>query len=149
MVGMCDGGVRQDRGDRTRIRKARFHADPLSQRSRDDSRCTATPSRAIRSWLWVRGEAQPQYFLRHEPHNPAEIGLGDLLYCERLIVAHAYAVAGGLRIPESLEMDIEGFREQVTETYRELGLASGEHDAAEMLRDLERQGRLLATQLGR
>jgi hypothetical protein len=94
-------------------------------------------------------KAQPQYFLRQKPHNPAEVGLGDLLYCERLIVAHAYAVAKGLRIPESLEMDIEGFREQVTKTYRELGLASGEHEAAEMLRDLDRQGRVLATQVGR
>lgn len=93
--------------------------------------------------------SQPEYFLRHEPQNPAEIGLGDMLWCERQIVAHAYAVAKGLRIPEILARDIEVYRESLTNHCRELGLVSGEHEAAEMIRELERQGRLLAIQKGR
>jgi hypothetical protein len=93
--------------------------------------------------------SQPEYFLRHEPQNPAEIGLGDMLWCERQIVGHAYAVAKGLRIPEIMARDVEVYRESLANHCRELGLASGEHEAGEMIRDLERQGRLLATQKGR
>jgi hypothetical protein len=99
--------------------------------------------------LGNRFVSQPEYFLRHQPRNPAEIGLGDMLWCERQIVAHAYAVAKGLRIPEVLDRDIDVYRESLTNHCREFGLVSGENEAAEMIRDLERQGRLLANQKGR
>ncbi len=102
-----------------------------------------------------RGEQpQPLYF----PHTtfgkydntvPHSEDLGGLLFSERLVAAYAYAAAHGIHEPGGYEgeLGLSGFKSDLTRSYVALGIANGEHQAAEMIRDIERQARQLAPDL--
>ena len=84
--------------------------------------------------------AQPQFFLA--PGAELE-NLGNMLYCEREVAAHAYAKALGIKEPESKIADVV---DELAMHYIRHGLASGTHHAAEFVRDIESQATHLANQ---
>jgi hypothetical protein len=88
------------------------------------------------------GDAQPKYFFDLES---AESGIGSLLFKERLIATGAYAAARGLPGPKDWDEDLELYKKELVSDLCFYGLASGVHEAVEMIRDIERQ----ATQLSR
>jgi hypothetical protein len=92
-------------------------------------------------------EAQPKYFLQASHGGHAEDGIGNLLFCERLVATWAYAEARGIAGPK--DWDLCTFKDELVDYYRKYGLASGIKHAAELIRDVERQGQLLAQQKGR
>jgi hypothetical protein len=84
--------------------------------------------------------AQPQFFL----YPGAELeNLGNMLYCERDVAAHAYAKALGIKGPES---NLASVVDELAIHYIRHGLASGTHHATEFVRDIESQALRLANQ---
>ena len=87
-------------------------------------------------------DAQPQYFLQPEVRGHVVSQVGTMLFLERLIVTGAYATKKGLWWPQGFDPDAS--REELESLYCKHGLARGPKHAAQMVRDLERQGGLLA-----
>ena len=76
-----------------------------------------------------------------------EDGVGAMLFCERLIATFAYAQAKGIDGPKDWNLD--EFKDELIDYYREFKLATGINHASEMIRDIERQGKELAQSAGR
>jgi hypothetical protein len=92
------------------------------------------------------GMEQPQYFFRADVIDHAAGGIGFMLFRERLIATAAYAGARGLTSP--VGWNIEEEKQGLIESYCTHRLATGAHEAAEMVRSIERQGTELAQQSG-
>jgi hypothetical protein len=90
---------------------------------------------------------QPQYFLRENTVGLAQDGIGTMMFCERLIATWAYAAARG--VPPPLGWTLAERKAKLVEAYCFHKLASGPHEAIEMVKDIERQGIQLANQIGR
>jgi len=90
-------------------------------------------------------EAQPKFFFIPEKTDHAESVLANMLFCERLVAASAYADARGIDRPED---ELDEFKEELVELYLRYQLATGKHHAAELIRDIERQGAALAPKIG-
>lgn len=79
----------------------------------------------------------PTFFTNRNRHDSAEDMLTDLLYSERSIAEMAFYRALGKSPPEPC--DVEAFSEELTRLYIRYGIASGEHHAAQLIRDFESQ----------
>lgn len=91
--------------------------------------------------------AQPEYFFQSDQPGHAEEDLGNLLFAERLIATESYLIASGFAgVPE---WEVDPIKVDLVQSYVEYGLANGSHEAAEMIREIERQGRLLSPKRGR
>lgn len=97
--------------------------------------------------FYVGSEAQPRYFLQASYGGHAEDGVGNLLFCERLVATWAFASAQGKTGP--LGWDLEEARDQLVDFYRQYGLASGIKHATELIREIERQGQHLGEAMSR
>jgi hypothetical protein len=71
-------------------------------------------------------------------------GSGMLLFLERLMVTGAYADRKGVFWP--IGFDPEAMREDLAALYCTYGLARGPRHAAQLIRDLEREGARLASE---
>lgn len=91
--------------------------------------------------------AQPQYFLQPNANGHVVSDIGMLLFCERLIVTGAYASRKGVNPPEGF--DLEAAREELADFYCKHTLATGPQHAAQLIRELEREGVLLVGQKSR
>jgi hypothetical protein len=89
-------------------------------------------------------EAQPQYFLQPRDNNFEPVG--EMLFCERCVATFAYAKARGIDVPTKL--DLESYKDELVDYYRQFGLASGIKQASELVREVERQGQQLALEQG-
>lgn len=92
-------------------------------------------------------EAQPRYFLQADEPGHAEDDLGSLLICERLVAANAYADGRGIARPGG--WDYADPKQELTDSYPRFGIARGGKHAKELIRDIERQAKLLANQRDR
>lgn len=102
--------------------------------------------RKIQPDLFDRGfkEIQPRYFHDTKPTVPAvDAGIGSAMMIERLFALSAYAKARGLPGREGWD-DMDQYKPELAEFYRQHGLATGEHQAAELIRDIEMQATKLS-----
>jgi len=88
------------------------------------------------------GDAQPKFFLEADKGLHAGDIVGHTLFCERFVAIAAYADARGIDPPQLDELP--GVKEDLAEFYVRYGLASGPQHAAQLIRDIERQGAELA-----
>lgn len=88
-------------------------------------------------------ELQPRFFLKPRQGGHAEDVLGGLLCCERFVALFAYADATGVECPLRPGFD---FKEELADLYMGMGIASGPHHAAELIRGIEQQAVQLANQ---
>ena len=86
---------------------------------------------------------QPQFFFQPDKPGHAQEQLAYMLYIERILAANAYAQQVGIA-PPPIHVGLNELEDQLTELYLHHDLAKGPQHAAELLRDLERQGRSLA-----
>jgi hypothetical protein len=110
---------------------------------------TVLKLRRIHPDLFDRGyengkEAQPRYFLRAGRPDHAAEDIGGMLFCERLIVAGAYAAVKGIVIPG--KWDLYATEDRLVKFYCRFGLSEGAHEAKEMIRNLTKQATWLANQ---
>lgn len=94
----------------------------------------------------VNGEnAQPKFFFHSSHGGHATDTVAAMLYCERLIATDAYAAAKGVDGMET-GATLDDFKEELTKLYARYGISNGPHHAAELIRDIERQGAALANE---
>jgi hypothetical protein len=86
-------------------------------------------------------DPQPKYLLKPHDGGHVEDSVGNMLYCERVIVVAAFAEAKGIA---QLDINIADIKEDLQRLYERHGLAHGSHESHEMIRGLESQGRDLA-----
>lgn len=90
-------------------------------------------------------EGQPKFFLSADHGGHAKAILGNMLYCERVVAANAFAATRGIELLDG-EFNISDFKDELTRLYTRYGIASGTHQAAELIRDIETQGSRLGRQ---
>jgi hypothetical protein len=95
--------------------------------------------------LYGESDGQPRYFFDAEKADHAGDDVGNILYCERMIAASAYAAARGISPPDA---EIEILEDDLAERYCKYALATGPAHASELIRDIERQGHQMANQKG-
>jgi hypothetical protein len=137
MISLISGGGNSD--DRFKLldfRRVTFPSDAL----------TIGVLRAQHSELFDKGfaedndRAQPKFFIASRNAGHSEDVVGNMLFIERLIATAAFAKAQGIPPPEA---DIEGYKDELATMYLRYSLAQGAHHAAELIRDIERQGAAL------
>jgi hypothetical protein len=87
--------------------------------------------------------AQPRFFFDADDGGHATDMVASMLYEERLIAALAFASETG-RALSVTGIPLDELKDELAGQYLRYGLASGAHQAAELIRDIERQGRELA-----
>jgi hypothetical protein len=92
---------------------------------------------------------QPRFFCDPEVRGHSEEELGGMLYVERLVALHAYGLQAGVRIEPPTGFTLDELKEELAERYVRYGLAAGLHQAAELIKGVERQARALANAPGR
>lgn len=87
-------------------------------------------------------DQQPMFF---EPGgcDHAEDQLGSMMYVERLIAKNRYAAELGIEIPDQF-IPLADMKIELAQHYVRYGLATGVHEAEELIRDIERQAKKLA-----
>lgn len=86
---------------------------------------------------------QPAFFLSKDHGGLAKAIVGSMLYFERVIAASGFAVARGIDFPD---INVSECKDELAELYMKHGLAAGMHHAMQLIRDIEKQGTLLASQ---
>lgn len=89
--------------------------------------------------------AQPKFFFHASHGGHATDTVAAMLFCERLIATDAYAAAKGVDGVYT-GTTIDEFKEELTQLYARYGISHGPLHAAELIRDIERQGAALANQ---
>jgi hypothetical protein len=85
--------------------------------------------------------AQPQFFIASDKAGHAGDVIGNMLFIERLLATAAFARARGMNGPHA---DIEDYKRELASLYQRYSLAKGDKHAAQLIRDIERQGAVLA-----
>jgi hypothetical protein len=80
---------------------------------------------------------QPQFFFNGGHGRHAADVLGNMLFCERAVVATAFADHAGADRPDC---EIDGCKETLIQLYQKCGLAKGEQEAKMLIRELEKAG---------
>ncbi len=94
-----------------------------------------------KGFAYAESAAQPQFFIASDKAGHAGDVLGNMLFIERLIATAAFASARGIDGPRA---DVADYKEELASLYQRYSLAKGEHHAALLIRDIERQGATLA-----
>jgi hypothetical protein len=87
--------------------------------------------------------AQPQFFFHSDYGGHAQDVVASMLYYERLVAVSAYADARGIDGPDC---NLPEFIHELTKLYVRYRIESGPHQATELIRSIEQQGRALAKQ---
>jgi len=91
----------------------------------------------------VADESQPLFFFKIAEGDSAADIVAEMLQCERLIAVDAYSKQRGVAAPDMF-VSLDDLKQQLSATYVEYGIAQGSHHAAELIRNIERQGSDLA-----
>ena len=86
--------------------------------------------RKVHSEMFDKGvgdeeDFQPRFFSSANHPDNAGNTIGNMLFCERLIAANAYAAARGVKGPEMYVVDLVQLKEELTEQYERYGIAEG------------------------
>ena len=87
-------------------------------------------------------DQQPTYFLSADNAGHAVDGIGNMLFCERLIATFAFADAQGFAPPG--DYDLPTYKDELIGLYSKYGVTSGVHESLERIKDIERQGQALS-----
>jgi hypothetical protein len=90
----------------------------------------------------VGNDAQPRFFLSANNDLDSRHSVGILLFNERIVAAAGFCAVTGIQL--NYGSTLLDLRDNLANLYIQYGLAAGHHEAEQLVRTVDKQGRSLA-----